>query len=135
MRISFFVVGRPAPQQRPRLNKNKEWLYSPKSEFYKAVVKTAGAYAPKTPISKPVRLALKFCYEPPKNRRGEIYKTSRADLDNLEKAVMDALTEAGIWQDDSLIVVKLTGKVYKDVPGVSVTVETLKNIRDFGKRI
>lgn len=133
MRISFFVVGRPAPQQRPRLDKNKKWLYSPKSEFYKAVVKTAGAYALNPPINKPIRLTLKFQYAPPKKRSGELYKTSRADLDNLEKAVMDALTEAKLWQDDSLIVVKLSGKLYKSKEGVHITVETLKNIRNFGE--
>lgn len=133
MRICFFVEGRPAPQQRPRLDKNKKWLYSPKSGFYKALVKRAREYAPKPPISKPIRLTLKFQYMPPKKRSGEIYKTSRADLDNLEKAVMDALTEAKLWQDDSLIVVKLSGKLYKSKEGVHITVETLKNIRNFGE--
>lgn len=135
MRISFFVGGRPAPQQRPRYVKDKGILYSPKSDFYRAVVAYGRRYAPLVPIDKAVKLTVKFCYKAPQCKEHAIYNTSRPDLDNLEKTVMDALTEAKIWRDDSLVVVKLSGKVYRLSEGVEIMVETLKNIRNFGEEL
>ena len=65
--------------------------------------------------------------------RFEIYKTSRADLDNLEKAVMDALTAAKWWQDDCLVVDKRTVKVWGACDGCEILAEELKNIKTFGE--
>ena len=42
------------------------------------------------------RLAIKIIAEPPDKRR--------RDLDNILKAPLDALTHAGVWQDDGQIV-------------------------------
>ena len=51
---------------------------------------------------------------------GEFYHTKRPDLDNLEKAVMDALTKAKWWEDDSQVCVKITKKRYMGKPGVEI---------------
>ena len=45
------------------------------------------------PISRPIRVSI-VANQPDRRRR---------DLDNLLKAVLDALTKSGVWADDSLI--------------------------------
>lgn len=87
---------------------------------------------PPSPIEKPVRLTLRFCFFPPMGHENRLFLTSRPDLDNLEKAVMDALTTARIWVDDSLVVQKVSSKVYDELKeGVEIKIETLKNWREY----
>lgn len=128
MKLSFFVGGRPAPQQRPRFHGH---AYSIKSDFYDAVVTAAHKIKPIRPITEAVKLTVRFCFLTPRCREGAVYNTARPDLDNLEKTVMDALTVAKIWQDDSVVVVKMSCKAFRQEEGAEITVETIKNIRDF----
>ena len=55
----------------------------------------------------------------------------KPDLDKLVRAIGDALTEAGIWADDSRVVQLTATKVYAgpgEEPGVDVTVAPLGGI-------
>jgi Holliday junction resolvase RusA-like endonuclease len=50
-------------------------------------------------------------------------KSTRPDLDNLEKLVMDVFTRAGIWRDDGQVAAKTTSKPYAnegEKPGMEV---------------
>lgn len=49
----------------------------------------------------------------------------RGDVDNLAKSVLDAMTAAGIWQDDSQVVELTCRKGYGSADGVSVRVVAL----------
>jgi Holliday junction resolvase RusA-like endonuclease len=49
----------------------------------------------------------------------------KPDTDNLLKAVMDSLTEAGVWEDDALVFWTEAAKQYaSDETGAQITVET-----------
>ena len=51
------------------------------------------------------------------------YHTQRPDVDNLAKAVMDALTEIGIWQDDDQVFdLRVTKAWVMAAPGCSIEV-------------
>jgi Holliday junction resolvase RusA-like endonuclease len=51
--------------------------------------------------------------------------TKKPDADNLLKAVMDALTDAGIWQDDALVFRTEAAKWYaSDETGARIVIET-----------
>ena len=53
----------------------------------------------------------------------------RRDLDNLEKPMLDAITDAELWEDDGLVVSKQSEKHYAatgEQPGVEVSIELLK---------
>ncbi len=83
----------------------------------------------------PVFVTAVFAYPRPKShyRTGRFagllrddaptYKTSAPDLDKLQRALGDALTQAGIIRDDALIVRWYPVKVWGDEPGVSVHLE------------
>lgn len=67
-------------------------------EFRRLVAESVAVFRaqkrlPLTPISGGIRLEV--CFYPPGRRR--------RDLDNLEKSLYDALTKAGVWNDDSQI--------------------------------
>jgi Holliday junction resolvase RusA-like endonuclease len=52
---------------------------------------------------------------------GSIYPTSKPDLDNLEKLILDSFNGI-VWGDDSQVVVKTGRKVYGPVPMTTVSV-------------
>lgn len=133
MKLYLHIPARPEPQPRPRGNFKTHRFYAPKPDFYYAVLMAAQAKRPPVPMQKAIRLCIRFTYKCPEAHRFEIYKTSRADLDNLEKAVMDALTEARWWKDDCLVVDKRTVKVWGACDGCEILAEELKNIKTFGE--
>ena len=132
MKLYIYVPARPEPQARPRANFEKGYMYSTHPDFFYSVAREAAKKRPAKPFSNAVRLCVRFTYKRPTSRHFEIYKTTRADLDNLEKAVMDALTQAKWWTDDCLVVDKRTVKVWGERNGCEILAEGLKNIVNFG---
>lgn len=89
------------------------------------------------PITGPVVLQARFLFARPKShyRAGDPSKgltrqapadhSQKPDLDNLLKAVKDALTNAGIWKDDAQVYRELASKDWArsdETPGVRITV-------------
>ncbi|HEP1576755.1 TPA: RusA family crossover junction endodeoxyribonuclease [Streptococcus suis] len=55
-----------------------------------------------------------------------IYVDKKPDLDNLEKAVYDSISNAGcVWTDDNIIVEHTTRKVYSPRPRIEIKVEEI----------
>ncbi|MCL1801390.1 MAG: RusA family crossover junction endodeoxyribonuclease [Promicromonosporaceae bacterium] len=50
--------------------------------------------------------------------------TSKPDIDKLTRAILDALTDAGIWRDDSQVVRLHAQKIYNTLPSVGIWIET-----------
>lgn len=73
--------------------------------------------------SGPVALALEFTFARPKKPKHQQHIT-KPDLDNLAKAVMDSLTTARAWVDDSQVWSLTLTKAYSDDPGVLITMTT-----------
>jgi Holliday junction resolvase RusA-like endonuclease len=46
----------------------------------------------------------------------------KPDLDKLLRALMDGVTDAGLWRDDALVVEAHVSKVYAERPGVQVRI-------------
>lgn len=116
-RLAFSVTGTPIPQPRervrivmPRRGKPFAQHYVPSDHpvwRWKSAVagKAAIAHAGE-PWEGPVTLRLMFYFSRPQrllrksSPRGPISHTVTCDSDNLAKAVMDAMTDAGVWRDD-----------------------------------
>lgn len=81
-----------------------------------------------TPFSKgvPVSLRISFFMPRPKTVTRDM-PTVPPDLDKLCRAVMDALTDAGVWHDDSQVIDLGATKIYasSDNIGAHITVEGL----------
>lgn len=121
---TFTVYGIPKAQPRPRAfarkfgNKYSARVYDAgTAEGWKSLVAVAGRqHCPAQPLTVPIALAIKFYLPRPKRlcRRsdptGEMPCPTKPDIENLAKAVMDCMTQAGWWVDDSQVVELFAGK-------------------------
>ena len=117
MTISFFVPGTPKPQPRPRAfsRGGVARVYDPATaEGWKSLIATeARKVRPSEPLPGPLTLEVQFTLPRPKSHytskgalreaHNSAYHTQKPDLDNLAKAVMDAMTVIGFWRDDAEI--------------------------------
>lgn len=86
-------------------------------------------YAPDVPFSEPVVVEAKWTFPWRKSERQRtvnagvpIPHTSRPDLDNLEKNLLDVLTRLRFWTDDSLVFDKHTTKFWGPKPGIDIRI-------------
>jgi Holliday junction resolvase RusA-like endonuclease len=129
------VVGNPKGQPRARAFafKGRVRMYDPATaEGWKSQI--AAAIAPvATPYLGPVAVALVFRFARPASHCGKsgvprpaapVAPTGKPDLDNLEKAVLDALTTIGVWRDDSQVVGMTSRKQWAvgRPPGCDITI-------------
>jgi len=136
--ISFWCLGVPKAQPRAKAfsRGGRAGVYDPgTANDWKTVVRNAAlkVWDQKT-IDEPVSVALHFSLPRPQSHYkkngllkpdAERWVTKKPDLDNLEKAVLDALTDIGLWRDDSLVVYVTKSKVYAAGPesqGCTVTI-------------
>jgi Holliday junction resolvase RusA-like endonuclease len=66
-------------------------------------------FAPAEPYHGPIALTIHWAFEL-KRVKFPFWKTTRPDLDNLEKGLLDVMTGLGFWDDDSQICLKTTKK-------------------------
>ena len=90
---------------------------------------------PATPLAGALAVGIKFLLPRPKSAMrkcdpaGLMPSIHKPDLDNLEKAVLDILTQMALWQDDAQICVLETSKSYHEKdgrPGAWITVRELE---------
>lgn len=141
--LSFEVPGLPVaqPRQRQGIVHGRDGQahainFLPKKHpvnTYKATIKIAASNAGARISESPFSVSITFVFPRPKRlirKRGVMIREwhhSKPDLDNCEKAVMDALTNV-IWRDDSQICIKVSSKVYADLnesPRTLIEVEEL----------
>lgn len=90
-------------------------IYTPPTanEWKKAVKKAAGPLKGTYKEKEPLKVFLRFFFKRPPShlkKNGELRKgintqhVQKPDVDNLGKAILDALTDAELWHDDEQIV-------------------------------
>jgi crossover junction endodeoxyribonuclease RusA len=120
---SRFIPGNPVPQPRQRhrgyIKNNKAMVQNytaknhPVQSWKDIIITTFIQGGLKKKITGPVKLDTTFMIPRPKShyRTGKFshllkdsspkyWHIQKPDRDNLEKAVMDALTDLGVWEDD-----------------------------------
>ena len=107
----LFVEGQPKAQPRPRKGKYGNFYNPSTADGWKETIQVAFLMNRKPMITGPVYLNIDFLFHKAKRLSGKIIPhTVKPDKDNLEKAVMDALTGIQIWKDDCQV---YSGKVSK----------------------
>ena len=120
----FKIYGNPIPQGRPRVIK-KGAHYSvkdpDKSRIYKDGLHLLGQKHRIEPLpTGPLGLRLTFEMLKPKTvRKRERWRAKKPDMDNLVKAVLDAMNGI-LYRDDAQIVYLVALKPYSDSPGVTI---------------
>lgn len=126
----FRVRGVPVPQPRGRatIRKRKNGkqhasIYdNGKADPWKRLISIfAGQYRPPTPITHPVKVEAVFVF--PRTQellkpKVPIYRLDhgvKPDRDNLEKALLDALTDLGFWKNDAQVCCGEIRKQYAEI--------------------
>ena len=129
--ISFTVPGEPVPQPRPRVSTRGGFAraYVPAKHpvhSYRQAVALAAKLAGLGTITEPIQVCVVSVFERPKSHvtgRGVVKATAprlpRPDVDNLAKAVLDAL---GDFFDDTLVESLQVSKSYGDVAYTKVVI-------------
>ncbi len=127
--MSFTVPGTPKAQPRGRacVRGKHAAIYDPGTAGgWKALIAHEARqdpYFPRTPFTGPVRCDVTFYMPRPKrlyrkkDPDGPVWHTAKPDRDNLDKAVLDALTQAGVWRDDAQVCSGRIQKVYHEKGG------------------
>ena len=139
-----FIKGIPKPQPRPRAfaRGGKARIYNPSSaDDWKAKIAEGLIRYANMDLKDPFTLTLEFYMPRPLSHygtgknKGHLKDTSpyqhlkTPDIDNLTKAVMDAITVLNLWHDDSQVVSLIAFKHYSDNPkktGVDITIKCLE---------
>lgn len=134
--IEFVVLGNPEPKGSTRAfragTRTVTTSANPRLRGWEALVIEAASEAmgERSPLDCPIRVALVFRLARPAGhfgKRGLLpsapdFPVGKPDLDKLVRGVLDGITQAGVWRDDSRVVAVRAMKVYGDHPGAVVTI-------------
>jgi Holliday junction resolvase RusA-like endonuclease len=128
---SLRISGQPKAQPRIKARRigNHAGVYTPKTaDSWKAQIEAeAASLAGRPTLEGPVMLEIEFIFPRPKSRKNDLFVVTKPDIDNLEKAVFDALTARRIWRDDSQVADQRSLKVYEETgntPGAIIFIYT-----------
>lgn len=133
--LEFFVAGLPKAQPRAKARAFGKFaqVYNPKTaDDWKMIVRTEAQKAWREsgniqPWTGPLCVNLTFYFPRPKNHfrsNGELkpnapkWHTAKPDRDNSDKAILDTLTNLGIWQDDKQVCDGRIRKLYTQTSGL-----------------
>lgn len=119
--MMFRVIGNPAPQGSKSRDRHGNMFESSRSlQPWRAAVQIAVLQqrtSQRRPlISGPVSLEVRFYMRRPKDAKGGARPAVKPDIDKLIRAVGDALTQVGVYEDDSRIVHVTASKFYAGDP-------------------
>ena len=83
-------------------------------------------HIPDQPLTGPIRMAIIWGFHKGigKHKNGD-WHTRKPDLDNVQKALQDVMTELGFWKDDCEIVQLSSSKIWTWHPGISIILREL----------
>lgn len=103
-------------------------LYNDNDKVLKPWRKTVTAAAAALGVVRvegPVVVDVEFRTVRPKSVKRQ-HPTVKPDVDKLQRALFDGITDAGVWRDDAQIVDVHATKVYADEPGVLIRIHEIE---------
>lgn len=126
--MEFIAIGLPKAQPRAKacIRGKRAGVYDPgTANDWKSIVRAAALEEwDRVQFTEAIMVSVTFFMPRPKShytKKGlkpdaPYYVTSKPDLDNLEKALLDALTNIGLWRDDAQVVSVKKMKAYTEWP-------------------
>lgn len=130
--LEFDKVPRTTHQQKKGACRNGQlFFYEPKNvkatrQLFMSKLKE---YKPNKPISTACQLNVVWYFDTKNKKDDNKFKTTRPDLDNLNKLLQDCLVKSGYLSDDSIVVRLLTEKRYSlNNSGISIYIKELEEM-------
>jgi len=124
---SFWVDGKPraTPRTKAFRKGRHAGVYTPDTadDWKMLVAMAAKPLLPETPLEGPLSVAITFIFPRPKrlcrkkDPTGPIPMPSKPDRDNCEKAILDMLSNIGMWKDDAQVCDGPVRKFYHAIDG------------------
>lgn len=77
-----------------------------------------------------LRVVAKWCYPIPESCKDKYhdgqYKTTKPDVDNIQKLLLDCMTTVKFWKDDAIISSMLVEKFWARIPGIYIAIQELE---------
>lgn len=133
MSVKIVIDLPPQSKGRPRFTKSGHAYTPQKTRDYEMAVSTFARNAIKSPLNGEIQLIINYYMPIPKSWReskkqladdGAIRPTTKPDIDNLTKAVLDSLNGIAYF-DDKQIVDLHCRKFYSDNPRTEIQVEEI----------
>lgn len=123
--INIFYPVKPKPAPRPRVTSKGTYNNSDYTKW-KNGLKLLAKTKIKKPLEGPLHIKIDFFYKVPKSwskKKKELAKwhTSKPDIDNLQKSVLDSLNEIA-YIDDSQVCSIQARKQYSNIDGVKIEI-------------
>ncbi|CAM3605392.1 RusA family crossover junction endodeoxyribonuclease [Erysipelothrix urinaevulpis] len=83
-------------------------------------------HVPDEPMKGPIQLVVKWIYPMTKKSVDGQYKTTKPDLDNVQKLLLDSMTDLKFWKDDAEVSSMLVEKFHSGIPGIYIQINELK---------
>ncbi len=136
--VEFVVPGAPVGKGRPRIGRiggNARMFTPEKTKNYESLIAHAGqiAMAGRELIQHPVMVELQILLPIPQSKSkkwkaqavaGQVFPTTKPDMDNVIKAIYDGLNGV-VWRDDVQVVDAIVRKRYAETPCVHVRIVPL----------
>ena len=87
-------------------------------------------HRPKKPMEGPIRVYLWICFNVKDKKLWGRYKTTKVDVDNYSKLILDCMTKLKFWNDDAQVADLRVVKTYAEQGALSVHIEELENIKE-----
>lgn len=130
--INLWLEARPVPAPRPRVTKYGTYN-DPKYTLYKKVLGLKAKSMIKKPLEGEIFVKIDFFYNIPKSwskakREAAKWHTSKPDIDNLVKTVLDSLNKI-VFLDDGQVVSITARKQYANFEGTKIEIDNLKETK------
>lgn len=126
---TLVVAGIPKAQPRTKATRfeNRARVYTPgTADGWKSCVMFAAASISGRLVAAPFSVTIQFRLPRPKAHKRDTLVVTKPDIDNLIKSTTDALTDCGVWGDDSQVAAVAAIKIYAGgtmAPGATITLE------------
>ena len=85
-------------------------------------------HVPAEPFTGALSVTVIWCWSRAE-KKTRAWKTTRPDVDNLAKMLLDVMTRVGFWKDDALVVQLSGAKIWNQEPGIKITIEQMEELQ------
>ena len=97
-------------------------------DFRDSLVLRMKKYAPKEPLTGPIKLEICVYFDIKTRSKWGKYKDTKPDCDNFVKEIKDVMTLLKFWKDDAQVVDLRVVKIYSEKASISISYEELPEV-------